>query len=130
MVIGHCLPRFIYRAAVLSILHYVVFTTIVMTDIIAYKPGVLLMVIILLEEMFIVLGVMFIVLGIIFIILLKIINEMGCWYIILLVIVSITVYIIAIDVVLVMNIIILFIHEFAAIEISKITLFILALRSR
>ena len=61
----------------MSILHYVVFTTIVMTDIIAYKPGVLLMVIILLEEMFIVLGVMFIVLGIIFIILLKIINEMG-----------------------------------------------------
>ena len=54
---------------------------------------------------------MFIVLVIKFIILLKIINEMGFWYIILLLVVSTPVYIIAIDnVVLVTNMIILIIH--------------------
>ena len=54
---------------------------------------------------------MFIDLVIKFIILLKIINEMGCWYIILLLVVSTPVYIIAIDnVVLVINMIILIIH--------------------
>ena len=61
---------------------------------------------------------MFIDLVIKFIILLKIINEMGCWYIILLLVVSTPVYIIAIDnVVLVTNMIILIIHIFATINI-------------
>jgi hypothetical protein len=116
--------RFIHLAAVLGVLDFVVFAKIVMTDIIQRVVEVLIF----LGVLFIILGIMFIVLGIKFIILLNIINEMGCWYIILLLMVSTPLYIIAIDnVVLVTSTIILIIHIFATINISKITSFVLAL---